>query len=129
VRGVGVDCFLGNLVPASRHPLHLDGGGHGGSRLASRADDGVRGWPRARGQHPQETGHQHGGPPEEVPLVAQQQRQQGPFHAHRDGLHPGGAGEAGQGHQEHQAVTGQERDGDPVKGECAGSSGAVTGSS
>jgi hypothetical protein len=31
VWGMGADCFLGNLIPAGRHPLHLDGGGHGGS--------------------------------------------------------------------------------------------------
>jgi hypothetical protein len=49
VRHLGNDCFLGNPVPAGHHPLHLDGGGHGGRRRARRPDDGDRIRPGAGG--------------------------------------------------------------------------------
>jgi hypothetical protein len=69
------DSLVGDPVPAGHLALQLDGRGDGGSRRAGRPDDGERDGPRTGGGETPEEGPQHGGPQEEVLMVAEWQHQ------------------------------------------------------
>jgi hypothetical protein len=104
-KGCGIwvmTALWGTLFQLAISPFSWMDAASGGSRRAGRPDDGERGGPRTGGGETPEEGPQHGGPQEEVLVVAEWQRQ-GASHPHRHGDH-GWRRSGSTRHQEHQAV-------------------------
>jgi hypothetical protein len=74
---VGADSPEGNLVPAGDITVQQDGRGHGGSWSPRWRDDGDQGNSGAGGGEAEEKEPEHGGPQEEVFVVAERGRQGG----------------------------------------------------
>jgi hypothetical protein len=68
---LGADGLLGDPLPVGDLALQLGGRSHGRCGSEGRPDDGDRGRPRVRGGGGEEKEYEHGGPEEEILMVAE----------------------------------------------------------